>query len=126
MADELETYLQSLPDKLTEKLSDLLRDQAERLSAAQKQELRALEQPPEETGALEASLVVVPGDNPLEFFVQGGGEVTTKDGNDHALNFEFGTSKQPARPFFYSTWNALRDDMQEKIQDAIDEVLSND
>ena len=127
MADEIETYLQSLPDELTERLSDVLREQAERLSAAQRQELRALEQPPEETGALEASLVVVPGDNPLEYFVQGGGDLTTaRDGHDEGRSFEFGTSRQPARPFFYPTYNALRDDMQSEIEKAIEEVLKND
>lgn len=133
MVDDLEAYLLSLPEKLQEKLSDVLREQAFRLSDAQRQELRSLEQEPAETGALEASCTVAAGSNPLEYFVQAGGDMTSgevREGSgvpyDYAVGFEFGNSRQPARPFFYSTYNALRDDMQEKIQDGINEVLKND
>ena len=133
MVDDLEAYLLSLPEKLQEKLSDVLREQAFRLSDAQRQELRSLEQEPAETGALEASCTVATGSNPPEYFVQAGGDMTSgevREGSgvpyDYAVGFEFGNSRQPARPFFYSTYNALRDDMQEKIQDGINEVLKND
>jgi len=44
-------------------------------------------------------------------------------GYDYALGFEFGTSKQPARPFFYSTYHAMKDDMQDAINDAVSEIL---
>ncbi|MCP2209457.1 HK97 gp10 family phage protein [Bradyrhizobium diazoefficiens] len=132
MADDFDDFLQSLPDKLTEKLSPILREQAERLSQAQRAALQALEQSPDETGHLEESCVVVPGSNDLEFIVQAGGELTTKevrDGSsvpfDYSLGFEFGTSRQPARPFFYSTYNVMRDDMQRAIEDAINEVLND-
>lgn len=130
MADEFDDYLASLPDQITERLSEVVRDQAQRLSDAQKQALQALEQSPEETGHLEASCVVVPGENELEYLVQAGGDLTsdgTGDGSgkayDHALAFEFGTSRQPARPFFYSTYNALKDDMQTEIDKAVSEIL---
>lgn len=112
MADDLDAYLNALPDKITEQLSGVVREQAGRLSEAQKDALRSLEQPPEETGDLEASCTVVPGASDLEFLVQAGGEATTRDGYDHALGFEFGISHQPARPFFYSTYNAMRDKIQ--------------
>src|SRR5882762_5113845 len=133
MADDLDAYLNALPDQLTEQLSDVVREQAELLSAAQRQALQSLEQAPEETGDLEDSCVVVPGKNDLEFLVQAGGDLTTKEVRegsgkpyDYAAGFEFGTSHQPARPFFYSTYNAMRDDMQKAIDEAVNEVLSND
>lgn len=132
MADDnqdLQDYLNSLPDKLIEQLSDVIRDQAEMLSEAQRQALQSLEQT-DETGDLEASCIVVPGETPLEFIVQAGGELTTKEVRegsgvpyDYALGFELGTSRQPARPFFYNTANALHDQMQEAIDDAVNEVL---
>lgn len=133
MADDLDAYLESLPDKLTEQLSDVVREQAERLSQAQREALQALEQSPDETGHLEESCVVVPGSNDLEFIVQAGGELTTKDVRDgsgvpydYADGFEFGTSRQPARPFFFNTYNAMRDDMQKAIEDAITEIFDHE
>ncbi|WJR76016.1 HK97-gp10 family putative phage morphogenesis protein [Bradyrhizobium sp. NP1] len=131
MPDDLDAYLDALPDKLREQLSEVIREQAERLSAAQKAALQSLEQT-DETGDLEASCTVVPGANDLEFIVQAGGPLTTtevREGSgkpyDYALAFEFGTSHQPARPFFYSTYNAMRDDMQEAITEAVNEVLND-
>jgi hypothetical protein len=130
MADDLETYLNALPDRITEQLSDVLCEQAFRLSDAQRQALQSLEQAPSDTGDLEASCTVAPGNNPLEYFVQAGGEMTTKEVRegsgepyDYAVGFEFGNSRQPARPFFYSTYNAMKDDMQEAISEAVNEVL---
>src|SRR5262245_57876524 len=116
MAEDLETYLDALPDRITEELSGVLREQAFRLSDAQREALRVLEQAPDETCNLEASCTVAPGSNPLEYFVQAGGDMTTseiREGSgvpyDYALGFEFGNSHQPARPFFYSTYNAMQD-----------------
>ncbi|MHC4048185.1 hypothetical protein, partial [Bradyrhizobium sp. 23AC] len=87
-------YLNSLPDKLTEHLSDVLREQAFRLSDAQRAALRSLEQSPE-TGALEASCTVAQGENELEYLVKAGGDMTTKEVRegsgepyDYALGFE--------------------------------------
>jgi HK97 gp10 family phage protein len=132
MADDLDDFLQSLPDRLEKKLDDVILKQAFRLSDAQREALRALEQSPE-TGALEASCTVAPGANNLEYIVQAGGDMTTKEVRegsgveyDYALGFEFGTSRQPARPFFYSTYNAMRDEIQEAITEAMNEVVLND
>ena len=131
MADDLDTYLDGLSDDIVEQLSDAIREQAQLLSDTQRNALRSLEQSPDKTGHLEASCVVVPGDNPLEFIVQAGGDLTTgevRDGSgedfDYGAAFEFGTSHQPARPFFYPTYNAMRGDMQQAINDAIDQALN--
>lgn len=133
MADDFEEYLESLPDKLTERLSEVVREQAERLSQAQREALQGLEQSPDETGHLEESCVVAPSSHDLEFIVQAGGELTTKevrDGSgqpyDYAEGFEFGTSRQAARPFFFNTYEAMRDDMQKAIEDGITEILDNE
>lgn len=123
MADDFDDYLNALPDQITEQLSDVIREQAELLSETQKAALRALEQQPEETGKLEMSCVVVRGTSDLEFLVQAGGEDTTQGEYDHALAFEFGTSHQPARPFFFSTYEAMKGDMQAAIYQAVSEIL---
>jgi len=130
MTDDLDDYLQSLPDKIADQISGVIREQAERLSSAQKQALRSLEAAPAESGDLEASCRIEPGENPLEFVVKAGGDQTTREireGSgvtfDYALAFEYGTSRQPARPFFWPTYNALRDDMQSEINQAIGKAL---
>jgi HK97 gp10 family phage protein len=129
MADDLEAYLNALPAKLEAQLSDVVREQAEMLSAAQRQALQSLEQS-DETGDLEASCVVVPGESDLEFIVQAGGDLTTKEvregsgvGFDYALAFEFGTSRQAARPFFWPTYREHKDEIREAINQGISEVL---
>lgn len=129
MADDLESYLDALPDKIRQQLSDAIREQAEMLSAAQKDALRSQEDT-EPTGALEESCIVVPGENDLEFIVQAGGELTTKEvregsgvAYDYAEAFEFGTSRQEAKPFFWPTFRALKPDIEQNIQDAVEEAL---
>lgn len=129
MADDLEAYLNALPDKLIEQLSDVLREQAFRLSDAQREALHGLEQSPE-TGALEASCTVAPGADELEYVVSAGGDMTTReirDGSgvpyDYAEAFEYGTSRQEARPFFWSKYRSLKPDIEKNIQDAVSEIL---
>jgi HK97 gp10 family phage protein len=75
-------------------------------------------------------LVVVPGENDLEFLVQAGGDLTTKEVRegsgvdyDYAEAFEFGTARQPARSFFWSTYREMKDDIQDAIDDAVSEAL---
>jgi len=130
MADELDQYLRALPDQLREQLSNAVREQAQMLSDAQRAALQSLEQVPEETGDLEASCTVTPGSNELEFIVQAGGDLTSKEireGSgeryDYAEAFEYGTSRQQARPFFWNTYEAMRDDIETNISDAISEAL---
>lgn len=137
MADDIDTrefdaYLQSLPDKIAAEIDGVIKAQAERLSEAQRQALRSLEAPPSETGDLEASCRVEPGERPLEYVVMAGGDSTTtgiRGGSgssvdfDYGLAFEYGTSRQQARPFFFPTYNAMRDDMQNEINEAIGKAL---
>jgi hypothetical protein len=63
--------------------------------------------------------------------VQAGGDLTTteiREGSgveyDYALAFEHGTSRQPARPFFWPTYQARKDEIQKAIDEAANEVLS--
>ena len=123
--DELDSYLAGLSDALADELSAAIREQAQALSDAQRAALRSLEQDPPDSGDFEESCVVTPTDNPLEFIVSAGGALTTgevREGAgvpfDHALAFEYGTSRQPARPFFWNTYNAMRDDMQAEINEV--------
>jgi hypothetical protein len=92
--------------------------------------LQSLQQPPEETGRLEASCQVVPGENELEWIVQAGGDATTTEVRtgsgedfDYGEAFEYGTKRQPARSFFWSTYRALHDDMQREINSAVEKAF---
>lgn len=130
MADDLEKYLASLPDVLADQLAGVIREEAENLSAAQRARLKELEQPPEDTGDLAESCTVIDGGHDLEVIVVAGGDLTTKairEGSgvdyDYAEAFEFGTSKQPARSFFWSTYREMKNDMQENINEAATEVF---
>jgi HK97 gp10 family phage protein len=120
--DELQAALEGLPDKIKEQLSEIILEQAELLSAAQKDALQSLEHT-DPTHDLEDSCTVVPGENEFEFIVQAGGALTTKDGYDYAEAFEYGTSRQGARPFFWPTYEAMKPSMEKNIQEAVDEAL---
>ncbi|QUS39064.1 hypothetical protein RPMA_09630 [Tardiphaga alba] len=131
MADELEQYLARLTEQVHRELRDAIRQEAVKLSEAQKQTLQSLQQAPAESGDLEASCAVVPGANDLEWIVRAGGDKTTgevREGSgvdfDHGLAFEFGTSRQQARPFFYNTFEARRDDMQAAIDAAVQRAVN--
>ncbi len=130
MADDLDSYLRSLPDRLVGPISRAINEQAQDLSDAQRAALVALEQSPDETGNLEQSCTVVPGKDELEFIVQAGGELTTKEvregsgvSYDYAEAFEYGTARQPARPFFWPTYREKRAGMQAAINQAIKDAL---
>ena len=127
---DLDDYLQSLPDEIAAEIGDAVKMQAERLSTAQRQALQQLEATPTESSDLEASCRVEQGESTLEYIVKAGGEATTKEvrggsgvGFDYALAFVYGTSRQPARDFFWAPYNALRDDMQQQINDAIGKAI---
>lgn len=130
MSDELDRYFEQLPEQVRQHVSEAVQAEAERLSDAQRAALRALQQSPDETGNLEESCTVVPGADDLEFIVQAGGETTTKEVRegsgepyDYAEAFEYGTSRQPARPFFFNTYGAMRDEIETNIGNAISEAL---
>ena len=130
MDEELDEYLQSLPSKVSEEIDGAIKEQAQRLSDAQRRALQTMETAPPESGDLERSCRVEPGEQPLEHVVMAGGELTTREVRegsgvefDYALAFEYGTSRQAARPFFWPTYNAMRDDMESEIADAIGKAL---
>lgn len=131
MSDELDRYFEQLPEQVRQHVSEAVQAEAERLSDAQRAALRALQQSPDETGNLEESCTVVPGADDLEFIVQAGGETTTKEVRegsgepyDYAEAFEFGTSRQPARPFFWPTYEAMRDEIAANIEKAVNEAIN--
>lgn len=119
---ELENYLKGLPAKMRRELSAAVKAQAERLSAAQKQALQSFEQPPDDSGALEASCRVE-SKGEMEFEVVAGGESTTVDGYDYAVGFALGTQRQPARDFFYGPYRVLQKSMVSEIQKATEKAL---
>jgi HK97 gp10 family phage protein len=129
--DELDQYLNSLPDRIRAELSGVVHEQAQMLSDAQRVALQGLEQAPAETGHLEQSCTVVPGADDLEWVVQAGGDLTTgeiRGGSgvpyDHAEAFEYGTSHQHARPFFWPTYREKREGIEQAIAEAVEKALS--
>lgn len=127
--DELDRYLNSLLDKIRAEISDEVLKQAFLLSDAQRAALRSLEQTAE-TGALEASCTVAPGADDLEYIVQAGGDMTTKEVRegsgvdyDYALAFEYGTSHQHAKPFFWPTYREKREGIEQAISDAVERAI---
>ena len=132
MTDEIDDHFDGLFNQIKRDLAPVIREQADLLSQAQRAALQQLEQSPDETGNLEASCKVVLGSHDLEFVVQAGGDATTDEVRagsgedfDYGAAFEFGTSHQPARPFFYSTYNEMRADMQRAITEAANEVQND-
>jgi HK97 gp10 family phage protein len=128
--DELDAYLDGLPDRIRAELSGVVHEQAVMLSDAQRAALQGLEQEPAETGNLEASCTVVPGADDLEWVVQAGGELTTKEvregsgvAYDYAEAFEFGSSRQHARPFFWPTYREKREQIKQAIAAGVEKVL---
>jgi HK97 gp10 family phage protein len=126
LSDELQSWFQQLPRNLQRELAGGLREIADELAAAIRQEA-----PEGQSGRLRQSVRVRRGRKTLELFVEAGGELTTKavrEGADaeydYALAQEFGNQHQPANPFFYSTYNARRDDVRAQIDDLVEDVLS--
>lgn len=131
MSEELDRYLEKMLEQVGQGVSEAVRVEAERLSDAQRAALRALQQSPDETGKLEESCTVVPGADDTEWVVQAGGETTTKEVRegsgepyDYAEAFEYGTSRQPARPFFWPTYEAMKDEITANIEKAVEEAIN--
>ena len=129
-SDELQEYLESLPDKVEQNVADVLQDQARQLSDAQRAALQAHQAAPDESGHLEQSIRVETRD-PLDVHVVAGGQSTTKEireGSgveyDYALAMEHGTSRQPARPWFFSTYRAMKPDIDEAISEALGKAIN--
>lgn len=131
MSEELDRYLEQMLEQVRQGVSEAVRVEAERLSDAQRAALRALQQSPDETGKLEESCTVVPGADDTEWIVRAGGETTTKEVRegsgepyDYAEAFEYGTSRQPARPFFWPTYEAMKDEITANIERAVEEAIN--
>jgi len=115
-------WFNSLPRKARQGLSAALKAEADGLSAAQKRVLQHLQKPPADEGKLENSLRVEQRDD-LTYIVKAGGKATTEKGYDYANAFEFGTERQPAQSFFYSTYRSRRRRMRSNIRKALKKAL---
>ena len=131
-ADELQDYLESLPDKIISDVAYVLQQHAKRLSDAQRAALQGQEATPAETGHLEQSCRVETLEDPLDVHVVAGGDLTetevrTGSGEpyDYALGFEFGNSRQSARPFFWNTYRAMKPDIDTAIAEATQKALDD-
>lgn len=74
---------------------------------------------------LQQSVRAEQGRHPLRYLVRAGGPLTTKGGYDYAMAQEFGTQKQPAQPFFYSTFRAKKRGLRSKITKGAKKAISN-
>lgn len=124
--DEMQRQFDALKGSIREKGPDIIREEAQALSDAQRAALQSQLQSSDNSGDLEASCRVTDGRHPLEVFVEAGGEATTREVRagsgvdyDYANAFEFGTSRQPARPFFFNTYRARRDQMRRNIETKV-------
>jgi HK97 gp10 family phage protein len=125
VSKELQAWLRQAPFKMKRELAGKVKAQAEKLASA----VRAAA--PVESGALRDSIAVRRTRNELKFFVTGGGNLTTTDiragagvSYDYARAVEFGTTKMPAHPFFYSTARALEPEIQQALEEAVAEALN--
>ena len=125
MADDLQSWFRDMPYKLRRELAGRVRDIADDLA----DDIRAAT--PVKTGAMRDSVKVRRGRNELSLYVEAGGPATTKEVRkgssaeyDYALATEFGTQKEPAKPFFYTTYNARKDDVAQQLQDAVADVVA--
>lgn len=115
---EVIEWLKAAPKVLRSEIATEIERQAQRLAQAQRAKLASLEKPPEETGGGLASIRVEPGSDGVTHVVMAGGPLTTRGGYDHMFAFEFGTVRQPARSFFYSTARAMVPSMAKAIENA--------
>lgn len=146
MSEDLQAYLRSMPAKLRRQISRDL----ERIAEGLADDIRNAA-PEGETGRLKQSVRSRRGRHDLEYYVEAGGDLTTKyykrsagyrreviiDGRDnrgiargnagvsydYALAAEFGTEKQPAQPFFWPTYRARRDEIRQQIEEALAKAL---
>lgn len=120
---ELAGYLRRQPKAFSVAIEAEVSRQAERLAAAQRSALGGQLQPPEDTGGGMASIRVEQGADHLTKIVSAGGPLTTKNGYDHMLAFEFGTQRQPPRPFFYSTARVMEKSIRSAIESAVERTI---
>lgn len=126
MADDLDKWLGDLPGKLKDQL---VSEFADIVDEEMVDPVRAAA-PIGATGRLRDSVRKSEGRNDLEWIVEAGGSLTTKDVRvgadadyDYALAVEFGNEHVPAKPFFYPTIRARRARFNERVNDLIGRVL---
>lgn len=122
---ELDLYFSGLAKKAQALLAAELRNQANRLSEAQRDAA-----PQGETGNLRASCRVEDGRNELEVVVLAGGPLTTKEVRigsgepyDYALAVEFGNARVGAQPFFFPIYRRMRRGIEGAINKAMEQAL---
>jgi HK97 gp10 family phage protein len=121
--EELQGYFKDLSFKLKRELVTVIKEQADGLAEAIKSAA------PVKTGRLRDSVKVRRGRNTLELVVTAGGDDTTVSERgeggqyDYSLAVEFGTSRQPAQPFFWRIYRERRSDIEQAINDAVEQVL---
>lgn len=111
-------------DNQVASMDDIIRkeltDQAELIAA----EMRS--KTDDVTGNLDRSIRVEQGvgkkGKPV-VFIKAGGDLTTRNGYDYARAVEFGTVKQVAEPFFYSTVRARQKRVQQAVHSRIKSAL---
>lgn len=128
MADpdaDVQSWFKDLPYKTKRQLAGRIKEIAQDLA----DDLE--EAAPELSGRLKRTVKVRRKRNDLDLEVTAGGEETTKEVRagsgvtfDYALADEFGTVHQEAQPWFYPTWRARRDDVQQEIEDAVSDAIS--
>jgi HK97 gp10 family phage protein len=63
------------------------------------------------TGELEHSVRKIPGSSPTQIRIVAGSPATLRDGYQYPRADEFGTVKQPARPFFFPSYRLMKPKM---------------
>ena len=125
--DDLQDWFGKLSYKVKRRLAAKIKAAAEGLRSAIQDAA-----PVGETGNLRDSVKVRRKRNDLDLEVTAGGDDTTKEVTkgsgidyDYALATEFGTSKEEAQPFFYSTFREREEGIRQNIQDAVAEAIDS-
>lgn len=121
--NDLQSWFDELPESIQDDMAEPLRDAAEKLAAAIKDEAR------EKSGALKQSIQVRQLDDG-SFEVTAGGDLTTKEVRagsgvyyDYAMAEEFGTVNDDGHPFFYNTARRVAPELRDEIEDALNDAL---
>lgn len=134
--DLVEGWFRELPRKLQRELAGRVRTRVDRARdiladaapVVKAENVREHVEP----GALKASVQVRRKRNELDLEITAGGAQTTREvraGSGEAFDYakadEFGTEHQPARPWFFSTWNAgLGEETRQGIEDDVADIVS--
>ena len=131
--DRLKRKLRALPAEAEKAVKAQLEKEANDLAELIRRRV------PKRTGALRDSITVVPGDKPLSVKIKAGGPTTTKKARkgvkeidfakakitggsrgeyDYARGVEFGTSEQPAQPFFWPSYRQRKRQIRRRVSTA--------